>query len=1079
VQYNNAGAFGGYASVPVLFGGTGATTAGYALYNLMGAPSAGTYSTQCSGTSCAPTTASGGFPLSYACTGNATTDLAAINADLAIGGVYLYVTSLIATCPTSGQVILFSSDTLDLSSATLDAAIPKNNTVTPGFAITNNAVVNPTTIARTCTLAAGSTTLTGCSGTAFTASPFTGAPNGDMEQSFSCPGALGGGVNLQTSIGQINSGTSVTLVDPTGSGITPGSYSCTEQIRDHDMTIIGGQISLTGTGSASQLPFMLGIGHANKVRVEGGNWLEPDSTSSWHMVFWDVNHITAQNLRLINTPGEFGTDGIDFEGPWLDVNAENIFTDMGDDAIAPKPGEWISSLSAPFLNTSGSGHGGHFLNLQGSGSAGVHFYLPSCVNASGTCISSTVTDVVVDTVIGQAVHTGTSSPSISGFVIPVVFQCANGAASDCGTTAYEDRISLAHIIGTASSGAVGAARVVIGNGAPAANQYYKDIAITDVGPDNSTYGGDFGAITAQGPTNMSFTTTVTNLSIYDTNYTGNHGLFGASNSNVTLNNFSSDNTNSANYSFTGALLNNPHLGYQQVYTNQANAYGAFLQDFSNATIELPVAAGYTGGAPGQIGFDSTNVNWRAFIPGIGDMFMALFPTSGITSGDCVALLKTTNRWSLQDVGFACGSGGDTITSPNLTLIVGGTSSATTLDLNLAHSNTWSANQTYLNASINFQVSSPSNPAVTIANTGVTASSGTGQSVAMNSAGITIGTGPSNSNFWNTNGGVTTGTGTGNVVLSTSPTLVTPALGTPSSANLSNATSLPAASVKSGALANGMTATTQTTGDNTNKLATDAFVVATAAPALGNNVPETTSWTLANNTVYRFTGSGASNATTPASVSSLALAAIWNQGSAAVTVVTGGPTLVCMPSSCVIPIGSSASITTDGTNFDVQISNALGSAFGTAANANTTGAGAAVPTGPTSTTSLDVVEYTGTAGQQADSGVAVASVAIAPVNGAVSSATGGSGTGTVTCLTASCTNVSGSYSVSGGTFTTGNLLVLVWPTTTTAYKCITSQNGGVALYGIGHSVATATGMTITAGISVLGVTVTIDYSCSKY
>lgn len=42
------------------------------------------------------------------------------------------------------------------------------------------------------------------------------------------------------------------------------------------------------------------------------------------------------------------------------------------------------------------------------------------------------------------------------------------------------------------------------------------------------------------------------------------------------------------------------------------------------------------------------------------------------------------------------------------------------------------------------------------------------------------------------------------------------------------TSVPAAGVASGALANGMTATTQTVGDNTTKIATDAFVLANAA-----------------------------------------------------------------------------------------------------------------------------------------------------------------------------------------------------------------------------------------------------------
>lgn len=194
------------------------------------------------------------------------------------------------------------------------------------------------------------------------------------------------------------------------------------------------------------------------------------------------------------------------------------------------------------------------------------------------------------------------------------------------------------------------------------------------------------------------------------------------------------------------------------------------------------------------------------------------------------------------------------------------------------------------------------------------------------------------------------------------------------------TAIPAADIAAGALANGMTATTQTVGDNTTDVATDAFVLANAgsgcanaltmnnsgsgassgttfncsgavtasyntfgaAPALGNNVPQTTSFTIVVNTVHRFTGSGASNATTPASVTTGFIASIWNQGTAAVTVVTGGPTLVCVPSTCIVPVGAAASITTDGTNFDVQISNALGSAFGTAANVNTGTSGATVP-----------------------------------------------------------------------------------------------------------------------------------------
>lgn len=103
--------------------------------------------------------------------------------------------------------------------------------------------------------------------------------------------------------------------------------------------------------------------------------------------------------------------------------------------------------------------------------------------------------------------------------------------------------------------------------------------------------------------------------------------------------------------------------------------------------------------------------------------------------------------------------------------------------------------------------------------------------------------------------------------------------------------------------------------------------------------------------------------------------------------------------------------------------------------------------------------------------------VKPIVAPISTATGGSGTGTVTCLTAACTNISGTYSVVGGTFTTGNLLVLVWPTTTTAYNCWANENAGTTFLGIGNSVATATGMNITAAVTVFGITTTINYGCS--
>jgi hypothetical protein len=61
---------------------------------------------------------------------------------------------------------------------------------------------------------------------------------------------------------------------------------------------------------------------------------------------------------------------------------------------------------------------------------------------------------------------------------------------------------------------------------------------------------------------------------------------------------------------------------------------------------------------------------------------------------CLAQVNITSTGSgtVQIGGTA--SGGDTVTSPNSTLTVGGSTSATTVDINLTHTNTWSALQMF-------------------------------------------------------------------------------------------------------------------------------------------------------------------------------------------------------------------------------------------------------------------------------------------------------------------------------------------------------------------------------------------------
>jgi hypothetical protein len=100
-----------------------------------------------------------------------------------------------------------------------------------------------------------------------------------------------------------------------------------------------------------------------------------------------------------------------------------------------------------------------------------------------------------------------------------------------------------------------------------------------------------------------------------------------------------------------------------------------------------------------------------------------------------------------------------------------------------------------------------------------------------------------------------------------------------------------------------------------------------------------------------------------------------------------------------------------------------------------------------------------------------------ISGNVTSATGGTGITAVTCSTASCTNLRGTYTMTATAITAGVDVTLVWPTTTTAYACTASQNGGATYLGVSHSVATATGMTISsAETTAFTGTLVVDYSC---
>jgi hypothetical protein len=101
----------------------------------------------------------------------------------------------------------------------------------------------------------------------------------------------------------------------------------------------------------------------------------------------------------------------------------------------------------------------------------------------------------------------------------------------------------------------------------------------------------------------------------------------------------------------------------------AGASPTGLFDFSNATnLKLPIHAGYTAPAVGEIGYDSTNGNLHTNYVGT-DLIIAGFPSASLpVSGHCAQFTEIGAWWEITDAGAACGSGsgGGNTTSTSLT-----------------------------------------------------------------------------------------------------------------------------------------------------------------------------------------------------------------------------------------------------------------------------------------------------------------------------------------------------------------------------------------------------------------------------
>lgn len=570
------------------------------------------------------------FPVSYLCTGTASTDTSDVNTALAAGNVALTLNSATANCSFNNQIILYTGDKLILTGSPV-WSLPDSPDGNPNdeAGITNEAAVSPTTHSYTCALTAASNVVN-CSTASFTAAA-------DSEQSFSCTDAQTSTVDLHTSIAYVASGTQIQLSDATGSGITAGNFSCTETIRDHDIGVYatGAIISMTSVYPSPPRPREIAFFTANRVTIQGGNWIEPDGSMDWHFLFGDIDNLTINGTFLQSW--NLYQDGIDVLGPTRNISFNDNTCNTYDDCIILKNGEYQGTPYDLVRNVHGTISGASISNTYGSGGSRGNAIQQACINASGTCVTDAMTNITINGIYAQPLNTGYGPNTAFGFNTPVTIACSQASASDCGTSSNPplDQISISNIYGVIPGSST--SQVVIGAGG-SANQYIGNVTLANIGPmPNSQVGNP--AIHLDGPSGSNYLT-ISGLAIRDAAYNSStNPLVGIQNNVQITNNYGCDNPYFINC-------------YSNMTTAIASTANVWYPNPPTALLPNPSAVG----GNGQFGYYAGDDVWEGWQDGSWEYF-GTYAGSLIGTHDCADFGFTSVGPQLaSDSGAPCGVG---------------------------------------------------------------------------------------------------------------------------------------------------------------------------------------------------------------------------------------------------------------------------------------------------------------------------------------------------------------------------------------------------------------------------------------